>query len=622
MVGLTVRHGAGRPAARLAGGAVAWCWFAACSGAAVAQDAWPAASPEWTSRDAAGGIAWLPLLAWWVWIACWAASSDWVYRDSTRHKVRPPFWAMLTVFPFAVASLLAWWIPWAAAGQSLMVLAWIVPLFFYARERNPKAPPAESILTVAHARRLAAAAMSAAGVKVKTAPVLDNGLPWVTLVATCGETPEDNAARQEEVKKMPGFAAAKTLLQEAIAARATRVVIEAAADGVRVAQDVDGIMAPARGVTATAKGRGKSKEPETWGDAAALDPTAGAAVFAALKTIAGADLAKLAGEAECGFLLEVDGKKRPCKMATRSTKTAKQIVLTFDTPPLTPKKLEDLGMTSAVATRVKELIALENGLFVVSSPPASGCSTTFDAVLNAADRLLRDFVSIEDSGAPPHEVQNVKPVRYSAAAGDKPVAALKTAMLEYPRAVVTRDLTDKEMAAELLKLAEGQLLVIVSVQASDALDAIQKLLDMGVPAEQLARCLLGSLSQRLIRKLCPACGDPQPPSPELLQRLKMTAEELPEVKRASPYGGCRTCAGRQFIGRTALFELAAGPTVRQALAKQVDPKTLRQAAVKDGMRTLTDEGRTLVAAGTTSYEEMTRVFAPKKEAAAPGARKK
>jgi type II secretory ATPase GspE/PulE/Tfp pilus assembly ATPase PilB-like protein len=415
---------------------------------------------------------------------------------------------------------------------------------------------------------------------------------------------------------MPGFEAAKKLLQEAAAARASTIVIDATADGIRVGHEVDGISSPSRAVKTPAKGSGKSKQAAVWADAPPLDATIGNGALAVLRTIAGADAAKLSGEKDAGFTIEVDGKKRPCRLSTRATKTAKQIVVTLDAPPFTPKKLEDLGMSAAMAARVRELIALEKGLFVVSSPPATGCSTTFDTVLLSTDRLLRDFVSIEDSSTPHQEVQNIKPVRYSAAAGEAPLAALKAAMLEYPRAVVTRDLVDKDLAGKLVELANDQQLVIVSLKASDALDAVQKLLDMGIPRDQLARCLLGSLSQRLIRKLCAKCGEPLPTPPELLQRLKVTAEELPEIKRASPHGGCRFCAGRQFVGRTAIYELAAGPTVRQAIAQSVDGKVLRQAAVRDGMRPLSDEGLAAIAAGLTTLDEMQRVFAAKKEAGA------
>ena len=594
----------------------ACCIIASLATVAQAGDAWPASSPEWLSRDAEGGLAIPQLLCWWAWIAVWAATSDWAFRDSARFKIRPEFWTACVVFPFAACGLLAWWIPWSAAGQALMALAWLVPLFVYSRERNPKAPPAESIFTVAHLRRAFAAVLQRMGVKTKSPLIVDNGLPWVTLVATAAETPEENVKWQEEAAAMPGFEAARKLLQEAAAARSSKVVIETAGDGFRVGHDVDGIPGVARAVKTPAKGSGKSKQPEVWGDAPPLEATIGNAAIAVLQTVAGADAAKLSGEKDAGFTAEVDGKKRPCRLLTRATKTAKQVVVTFDMPPYAPKKLEDLGMSSTIAGRVRELIALEKGLFVVSSPPGTGCTTTFDMVLLSTDRLLRDFVSIEDSGTPPHEVQNVKPVRYSSKAGEAPLSALKAALLEYPRAVVTRDLVDRELAGRLVELANDQQLVIVSMQAADSLDAIQKLLALGIGHEQLARCLLGSLSQRLIRKLCTQCGETVPTPPELLQRLKVSAEELPQIKRASPHGGCRACAGRQFIGRTAIFELAAGPTVRQAVAKQVDPKVLRQAAVKDGMRPLSDEGLAAIAAGVTSLDEIQRVFAVKKEPAA------
>ncbi|MFM7292187.1 MAG: ATPase, T2SS/T4P/T4SS family [Planctomycetia bacterium] len=596
------------------------CWAVA----AQADDAWPSASPEWLSRDAGGGVALLPLVCWWLLVAAWATTSDWVFRDANRFKVRPEFWTALAIFPFAAAALLAWWIPWSAVGQILMALAWILPLHLYGRERNPNAPQAESIFTRVHLRRATRAILGRLGVKLKAEEVVDNGLPWVKLLASSAQSPEENQKWQAEAAAMPGFEQATKLLQFAVAARATTMVVEMAADGFRVGHEVDGIPGPARGVTAGAKGAGKARQPEKWGEAPPLDAKTGAAAVEALKIIAGTAAATLGGERDAGFTIEVDGKKRACRLAERATKTGKQLVITLEVPPFAPKKLEDLGMSGAVANRVRELVALEKGLFVVSSPPASGCTTTFDMVLLSTDRLVRDFVSIEDSGSPAKEVQNVKPVRYAAAAGEKPVQALKTAMLDYPRAVVTRDLTDGELAGKLMELADDQQIVLVSMRAADALDAIQRLLALGIDREQLARCLIGSLSQRLIRKLCPKCGDPIPASPELLQRLGRTAEELPQIKRASPHGGCPACAGRQFVGRTAIFELAAGPTVRQAIAKGVDAKVLRQAAVKDGMRSLPEEGLAAVAAGVSSLDEMQRIFAAKpakKEAGVAGPKK-
>ena len=613
----------GRPGGIRAGRAAAAAVVVSCcsaASAAAADAAWPAVSPEWLARGTGGGIAILPLVCWWIWVALWARTSDWICRDSTLLKLRPDWWTGWAVFPFVALALAAWWIPWSAAGQLPMAIAWILPLFLYSRVRNPKLPEGMRVFTVGHARRSMAALLSSFGVKVKEPEKVDDGLPHVSLLPTGAASPEENIALKDKVGKLPGFPALEKLMQEAVAARATKVFFDIFPDGLRVRNEVDGIAGAARSVKPAPKSLGKSKQPDTWEDAAPFDAAAGKALVAAVEEIAATQAAQ-AAEKPPSFDLEVGGKKRPCKVSMRTLKTSRQMVLSFDEPPLAPKKLEDLGMSADMANRVRGLLTLEKGVFIVSAPPLSGCTTTFDAVLSSTDRLIRDFVSIESNDDAPKEIQNIKQVRYSPKAGETAMTALAKALLEYPRGVVTRDITDEETAAKLVELADDQTIVILSIRAVDAIDAIQRLLALKVPREKLARSLIGSLSQRLVRKLCPQCGEGVPPTPDLLQKVGMTAEELPEIKKPSTFGGCRACFGRQFTGRTAIYELASGATLRQQLAAETDPRVLRQAAAKDGMRSLRDEGLAAVAAGTTALEELQRVFAVKKEAGPPGAKK-
>jgi type II secretory ATPase GspE/PulE/Tfp pilus assembly ATPase PilB-like protein len=401
------------------------------------------------------------------------------------------------------------------------------------------------------------------------------------------------------------------------------VLLDIFPDGVKVRNEVDGIVGPARAFKPAPKTlTGKAKEPDAWEDATPFQAEAGKELVAAIRALAAVEVAE-AAEKTPSFDLELAGKKRPCKLGMKTLATSRQLALALDEPPLAVKKIEDLGMPGDMANKVRGLLTLEKGIFIVSSPPLSGATTTFDAILASTDRLLRDFVSIESGDKPPAEIQNIKPVRFSAATGETPMTALKKALLEYPKAVVTRDLTDAETAAKLVELADDQTLVIVSIRAGDAIDAIHRLLALKVDREKLGRSLIGSLAQRLVRKLCPQCAEGLPPPAELLQRLKISAEELPEIKKASSHGGCRACYGRRYVGRTGLFELASGPALRQQLAAESDPKLLRQAAVKDGMRPLRDEGFSTVVAAKTSLEEVQRVFAPppKKEAGPAGVRK-
>jgi type II secretory ATPase GspE/PulE/Tfp pilus assembly ATPase PilB-like protein len=186
--------------------------------------------------------------------------------------------------------------------------------------------------------------------------------------------------------------------------------------------------------------------------------------------------------------------------------------------------------------------------------------------------------------------------------------------------LVTRDLTDKPLAAELARLADDNQLVIVSMKAADALDAVARLLALGVPRDVLARTLVGSLSQQLVRRLCPRCREQYPTPGEILARHKKTPEQLPHLNKPSPEG-CRVCNGTSYLGRTALFELASGTHLRQAIAARADQQIMRQAAAKDGMQRMREAGMALVLEGVTSMEEMQRVFAAAARPQPPGVKR-
>jgi type II secretory ATPase GspE/PulE/Tfp pilus assembly ATPase PilB-like protein len=374
---------------------------------------------------------------------------------------------------------------------------------------------------------------------------------------------------------------------------------------VNVRHEVDGVWMPRR-----RKASGGGRRAEVWADEPPLERHAGDAALVSLKTLCGLDPKERRGRLAGMFAVQAEGKPRNCKLMVQSAPTGEQVLIQVDTPSVTFKSMADLGVPQPIVDRVSQLLALEKGLVIVSSPAGAGLSTTFDVVVSSADRLLRDFISIEDAAAPPREIQNVKPVRYDARANITPVAALEGAMREYPSGIVTRDLRDKDLAIELIKHADDSKLVILSLRANDAIDAVSKLLSVGIPPELLARTLLGSLSQRLVRKLCPKCREEFEPTPEMLARLKKTKEQLPTLKRPGETG-CRICSGTSYFGRTAIFELASGETFRKAIAKKADAQVLRQAAAQDGLKPMRDEGMRLVLEGTTGMEEMQRIFAAK-----------
>lgn len=558
-------------------------------------------------RGAGGGLAILPLVCWWLLALGWVATTDWLSRDSVRRGFSPAVWGPAAAFSFPVIAVIAWWVPFTWAALLLTALAWLVPVLAYVGNRNPKVPQSDRVLTIGHAKRLSAPLLERFGIEVQTMDdSTDDLLPTVVVRTAGGKDAEADAALMEKVAAAAGYADACKAMQSAVAVRSSRLRFDVAADAVHVHQFVDGTWVKPRVMTA----RGSRKAPEQWADVPSFSRVAGDAVLVVLKAVAGIN-PRGKGRQEGAFAIDVDGKPRSCRLIVQTATTGEQVLAEIETkaPPL--KTAADLGMPAAVVDGVGQLLTLEKGILLLSSPPASGLSATFDVVIGMADRLVRDFISIEDAAAPANDIQNVKPIRYDAAAEQTPLSVLQKALLEYPAAIITRDLRDPALAVELVRLADEEKFVAISLKAASAIEAITKLLACQVPVDQLGRSLLGSLSQRLVRKLCPKCREAYPAPPEMIKRLNLapTADDQPpQLYRASSQG-CRLCGGVGYLGRTAVFELASGPTVRKAIAAQADPQTLGHAALKDGMVPLRDAGMRLVADGVTSLEELQRVFA-------------
>jgi type II secretory ATPase GspE/PulE/Tfp pilus assembly ATPase PilB-like protein len=590
-------------------GLVAAAWTALPAAAADPATGWPTRFPAgWDGRGLGGGLAIVPAVLWWLCILGWMRSVDWVTRDSTKLKLTPAFWGMVCGVPLFVAATMAWWIPSVLAGLALMLVAWLAPVITYAMFRNAKVPVTERVLTVGHARRLLAEAVHPLGIELDTGTEAAELLPQVALVASGGKDAAENAARVEAASALPGFEEARKTMVAAVVARASTLVIDCEPAGMGVRHEVDGVW-DKRKIRQPPRSRA---EKESWVEAPKSSLEVGQAVVASLKALCG--LPTSAKEAKnAPFLMQVDGKPRNCRLTVRRRTEGEQVSIQIDFPATIFKKLADLGMPGPIAEKVIGLTAVEKGLILVSAPEGSGLTTTFDLLVQSTDRLLRDFISLEDAAAPPREIQNVRPVPFDARTGVAPLDALEGVLRTYPNVIVTRDVSDKALVTKLVELADSDKFVIMSLKASDAIDAIARVLACGVPPQTLARTIVGSLSQRLVRRLCPKCREEYPKEPESLPKplakMQLTEEQRSLLRKPSEHG-CRLCGGTGYFGRAAMFELASGPTIRKTVAAGSDASALRAAAREDGMVPLRDAGLQLVLEGVTSLDELQRVLAP------------
>lgn len=558
-------------------------------------------------RGVGGGLAVPPAVVWWLLVIGWAATTAWAGRDDTKVPSFTPVWLPILAFPFFFVALAAWWIPWAVVACGLTMATWLGSLIPYVALRDRMLPVERRVLSVGNATRAAVRRLQPvlrlAGIRIDLDNrTLTDTLPDIQITATPVEGAGAPEARLAEATAVGGFAEFREIVQRCMAMRADQALFEIGPQGGMVKQRIDGIWHALRHLV---KRRLGLKVVEVWEEMPQLDKEQTQEILAVIKKLCG--ISAKTGKRQGGeFVVTLQKRSIPCRVMLEKSETALRMLWDFQPPPVAFKSIQGLGMEEGDAVKLAQALTLVNGLVVISAPAGEGLSTTFNQVVLAADRLLRDFVLLEDGRTPFREIQNVKPFRWGVPDRRDPVAVLEEAMRGYPTALVAPSLEDAPLAIELVKHA-GEMLVVVGIRAADVMEAIEKMIALGVPRDDLARTLQVATGQRLLRRVCPKCAEDYEPAAEMLGRLKVPAREGLTFKRAAS-AGCAACSGTGHLGRGALFEVVGGPTVSKALAANVDRATLAKAAQRDGMRRFRDVGIALVTEGVTTIEEVQRIL--------------
>ncbi len=423
-------------------------------------------------------------------------------------------------------------------------------------------------------------------------------LPVVDLVPAPGRGDGDAAARVTAAQALPGFDEAKALIVDAIASGADRLTLETAAEST-IWYDVDGVRLKRLRLE---KGVGRDGQ---WKETAPLGRDAGMAISQVLRTLTGLPDS---GNQQAGvFGFTVDRTPALGHMAATRSTGGERIVVQFVTKTTFPPRLVDAGMPEPMVDQLAKIIDHDTGLLILSSPPGHGLTTSLDLLVEASDRFLRDFVAIAVRDRPGREIVNLGSMVYGNQGDPPPADLLKAAMNKNVGVIIAPDVRDKDFVVDLVKVAATKAMVLMTIKAADAAEAVAKVLKCGVDRKALGSAIRGSLSQRLVRRLCPRCRAQAESPASLRAGSQSVGTENVQVFTAAPYG-CQLCRGRGYRGRIGLFELAAGDTCRRVAAAGGSVDQLRQAAVKGGMLSLRDAGRRLVSEGTTCLEEIERVL--------------
>lgn len=262
-----------------------------------------------------------------------------------------------------------------------------------------------------------------------------------------------------------------------------------------------------------------------------------------------------------------------------------------------------LGLSEDELRVFDDLIAKPYGIVLVTGPTGSGKTTTLYTVLNQLNTPEKNIITLEDPVE--YNFKGVNQMQINPRAGLTFATGLRSILRQDPDIIMVGEMRDSETAEIAVRSALTGHLVLSTIHTNDAPSAITRLVDMGIEPFLISASVVGIISQRLVRKICPNCITEYPGEPQDYAILGID-ENLPlNLKHGK---GCPYCHQSGYKGRVGVFEImpiASGQ--RTLINKGATADELRTYAIEQGMKTLRESARNLVLNGVTTIEELLRV---------------
>ena len=326
------------------------------------------------------------------------------------------------------------------------------------------------------------------------------------------------------------------------------------------------------------------------------------AVVARIKVMADMDTTENRRPQDGRLSVHEEGAKVNFRVSTIPTVGGEKVVMRLLDESNRIFDLEHLGLADRDLKLIQSLIEKPHGMIVVTGPTGSGKSTTMYALLAKLNSVSRNIVTVEDPVE--YKLSGVNQVASDNEHGLGFANALKYIMRQDPDVIMVGEIRDHETAATAVQAALTGHLLISTLHTNDAISTITRLNDLGVDRFKIGGSLLGSVAQRLLRKICAECKEPVEPNESLVKTL-MKGKPVSKDTIFYRGRGCKKCLGTGYSGRLPIFEtLMITPAITEAVENGVPVNKIREIALSEGMVELAPAGLEQVVAGRTTVEEV------------------
>ena len=372
------------------------------------------------------------------------------------------------------------------------------------------------------------------------------------------------------------------LVSQAVQDRASDIHIEPGERSVRVRFRVDGVL---HEMTGAPKGMQQG-------------------IISRLKIMSDIDIAERRRPQDGRMSVMHDGRKIDLRVATLPTVWGEKIVMRILDSGGTKLDLADLGLLQHNFEQYEASYRKPYGMILVTGPTGSGKSTTLYTTLHAVSRTEVNVITVEDPVE--YRMPGVNQVQVHPKAGLTFAAALRSILRSDPDVVLIGEIRDHETAQIAIEASLTGHLVLSTLHTNDAPSAITRLTEMGIEPFLVGSALDCVVAQRLARRLCDRCKQPDPRETHHFQALGFDTSTAGGVYRAV---GCTHCSGTGYRGRIAIHEvMTVSEEIERMTVARESTSEIARVAASQGMRTLRQDAWLKACAGLTSVDEIVRVI--------------
>jgi len=396
------------------------------------------------------------------------------------------------------------------------------------------------------------------------------------------------AAKTDSLAEAPIIKIIDTILDYAIAERASDVHVESTKEEVLIRYRIDGILY----------------------EVVRLDKDLLPSLIARLKIMSRLRIDESRLPQDGRFVLDLEGQKISCRISIMPAMYGEKAAIRILPESAKVTTLEELGLTGISLERVQNAVTKTVGIMLSTGPTGSGKTSTIYSSLRTLDAIHQNISTMEDPIE--YEIPLVNQFQVNRDLGLDFASGLRSMLRQDPDIIMVGEIRDKETASISMNAALTGHFVLSTLHTTEASGVLPRLLDMGIEPYVVSSAVTTVIAQRLVRTNCMNCLVTYNPPKSIYKKLeKMVGKDIvAKLPKQLYHGkGCKTCRGIGYSGRTGIFEvLEVSDQIRQIIDKGASGEDIEKVAIKEGMQTMVEDGLMKVVKGITTLEELLRVI--------------